>query len=120
NAFGDRNTEIADGIAHYLNSLEGDWVAQFFGPPNMYVSFPTIPFLATNFEEDVTLFDVPEGSIPLHDQSAAKQTYLFLPERYQEIEQLRAIHPAGKEQTFSGYYADPLFYVYEVSGSPQK
>ncbi|MFN2160674.1 MAG: glycosyltransferase family 39 protein [Candidatus Promineifilaceae bacterium] len=120
NAFGDRNTEIADGIAHYLNSLEGDWVAQFFGPPNMYVSFPTIPFLATDFEEDVTLFDVPEGSIPLHDQSAAKQTYLFLPERYQEIEQLRAIHPAGKEQTFSGYYADPLFYVYEVSGSPQK
>ena len=118
NAFGDRNTEIADGIAHYLNSLEGDWVAQFYGPPGMYVSFPTIPFLATEFEEDVNLFDVPQGSIPLHDQNAAKQTYLFLPERYQEIEQLRAVHPAGNEQKFSGYYADPLFYVYEVNGSP--
>jgi hypothetical protein len=116
--FGDRNTEIADGIAHYLNSLEGDWVAQFFGPPGMYVSFPTIPFLATEFEEEINLFDVPEGNMPLHDRAAVNQAYIFLPERYQEIEQLRAIYPAGEEQTYSGYYADPLFYVYEVDGNP--
>ena len=115
--FGDRNTEIADGMSHYLNSLEGEWVAQLYGPPGMYVSFPTIPFLAGEFEEDVNLFDVPEGSIPLHDHAAPNRTFLFLPERYNEIEQLRAAYPSGEEKIFSGYYADPLFYVYEVNGS---
>lgn len=117
--YGDRNTEIADGVAQYLSSLDGDWVAQFYGPPAMYVSFPTIPFLAgERFEEKVNLFDVPEGSIPLHDDVASNKSFIFIPERYGEIEQLRAIYPSGQERMISGYYADPLFYVFEVRGDP--
>jgi hypothetical protein len=117
--YGDRNTEIADGVAQYLSSLDGDWVAQFYGPPAMYVSFPTIPFLAgEQFEEKMNLFDVPEGSIPLQDDVASNKSFLFIPERYGEIEQLRAIYPSGQERMISGYYADPLFYVFEVRGDP--
>lgn len=117
-SFGDRNTEIADGAARYLNSLQGDWVAHFFGPPGMYVDFPTIPFLANDFEKGVNLFDVPEAGAPLSGYEMRDQSFLILPERYNEIEQLRATYPSGQERLFSGYYADPLFYVYEVGGNP--
>lgn len=117
-SFGDRNTEIADGMAKHLSNLQGDWVAQFYGPPGMYVSFPTIPFLANEFEEGVNLFDVPQAGAPLSGYEADNQVFFFLPERLSELEQLRATYPSGSEQRFSGYYADPLFYVYEVSGHP--
>ncbi len=116
--FGDRNTEVANDMAIYLNSLQGDWVAHFFGPPSMYVGFPTIPFLATQFEENINLFDVPEGGVPLPGYENRNQTFLFLPERYNELEQVRAAYPLGREQSVSGYYADPLFYVYEVRENP--
>lgn len=116
--FGDRNTEIADSVVEYLNSLQGDWVAHFYGPPGMYVDFPTIPFLANDFEKGVNLFDVPEAGPPLSGYEMGNQSFLFLPERYNEIEPLRSTYPSGQEQTFSGYYADPLFYVYEVRANP--
>jgi hypothetical protein len=116
--FADRNTEIADQMATYLAGLEGEWVAHFYGPPAMYVSFPTIPFLAGNFEEGINLFNVAEAGTPESMSDAPNKSYLFLPERYGEIEQLRAEHPAGSEHIFSGYYADPLFYVYEVRDNP--
>ncbi len=116
--FGDRNTEIADGIANYLNTLDGEWVAHFYGPPAMYSGFPTIPFLAGDFEQGLNLFDVPEAGTPEPGYETGRQTFLFLPERYNEVEQIRALYPFGKEQRFSGYYADPLFYVYEVEANP--
>ncbi|MFL7839390.1 MAG: glycosyltransferase family 39 protein [Candidatus Promineifilaceae bacterium] len=115
--FGDRNTEIADGVAKYLNNLDGQWIAQFYGPPAMYVDFPTILFLAQNFKEGQNLFNVPEDGGPLTGQEMNNQSFIFLPERQNEIEQLRTLFPSGQERFFSGYYADPLFYVYEVSGS---
>jgi 4-amino-4-deoxy-L-arabinose transferase-like glycosyltransferase len=117
--FADRNTEIADRMAAYLNGLEGDWSAHFYGPPSMYVDFPTIPFLARNFVKGDNLFDVPEGGLQLPLPEGGNETFLFLPERYGELEPLRAAHPAGTERSISGgYYADPLFYVYEIRDMP--
>jgi len=115
--FGDRNTEIADSVAKYLNSLDGQWVAQFYGPPSMYVDFPTIPFLVRDFKESVNLFNVPEAGSPLAASDTVNQSFIFLPERYNEIEPLRVLFPSGQAQSIPGYYADPLFYVYEVRGS---
>jgi SAM-dependent methyltransferase/4-amino-4-deoxy-L-arabinose transferase-like glycosyltransferase len=115
--FGDRNTEIADSVAKYLNSLDGQWIAQFYGPPGMYVNFPTIPFLAPDFEEGINLFNVPEAGEPLTQHGEYNQSFIFLPERYNEIGQLRTLYASGEEHLFSGYYADPLFYVYEVNGN---
>jgi hypothetical protein len=115
--FGDRNTEIADSVAKYLNSLDGQWIAQFYGPPGMYVDFPTIPFLVRDFEENVNLFNVPDSGGPLAAAETVNQSFIFLPERYNEIEPLRALFPSGQSHSIPGYYADPLFYVYEVRGS---
>jgi hypothetical protein len=115
--FGDRNTEIADGVAEYLNSLDGQWVAHFYGPPLMYVDFPTIPFLARDFTEGFNLFNVPEAGSPINGYESTNQSFIFLPERYGEIERLRSTYPLGREKSFSGYYADQLFYVFEVSGN---
>ena len=113
--FGDRNTEIANDMALYLNELDGEWIAQFYGPPAMYTGFPTIPFLSgDDFKEGVNLFDVPEGGPPASGFDTTNEVFIFLPERYGELQNLRDKYPSGQERAFSGYYADPLFYVYEV------
>lgn len=117
--FADRNTEIADRMAAYLNNLEGDWSAYFYGPPSMYIDFPTIPFLARDFVKGDNLFDVPESGLSLPLPEGANETFLFLPERYGELEPLRAAYPTGTERSIGGgYYADPLFYVYEIRDLP--
>lgn len=115
--FGDRNTEIADGVADYLNSLDGQWVAHFYGPPVMFADFPTIPFLARDFTEGFNLFNVPESGSPKTGYESSNQSFIFLPERYNEIEQIRSTYPSGQEKSFPGYYADQLFYVFEVNGN---
>ena len=113
--FADRNTEIADAIANYLNSLDGDWSAYFYGPPSMYVDFPTIPFLANTYQKNENLFDItePNAELPLTDST--NHTFIYLPERYDEIAVAKLDFPSGKEMKFDGYYSEPLFHVYEVT-----
>jgi SAM-dependent methyltransferase/4-amino-4-deoxy-L-arabinose transferase-like glycosyltransferase len=112
--FGDRNTEIADAMASYLNSLEGDWSAYFYGPPSMYVDFPTIPFLADTFQKDMNLFDIlePDAELPITD--SPNHVFIYLPERYDELAIAKFEYPSGQEQIIDGYYSTPLFHVYEV------
>jgi hypothetical protein len=112
--FGDRNTEIADAMTTYLNSLEGDWSAYFYGPPSMYVDFPTIPFLASAFQKDMNLFDIaePDAELPITD--SPNLVFIYLPERYDESATAKFEYPAGRERMIDGYYATPLFHVYEV------
>jgi hypothetical protein len=112
--FGDRNTEIADNMAHYLNSLDGDWAAYFYGPPNMYVGFPTSPFLVQDFQENINLFDVPPETPILPPSPAANRVFIFLPERFEEATTVQNQFPGGELHTFSGFHADPLFHVYEL------
>jgi hypothetical protein len=114
-SFGDRNTEIANDMSNYLNSLEGDWAAYFYGPPNMYVSFPTIPFLVQNFREGVNLFDVPPDVPALPLTAAPNQVFIFLPERFNETAVVQSEFPGGELKTFTGFHADPLFYAYELA-----
>ncbi|MEJ2748014.1 MAG: methyltransferase domain-containing protein, partial [Anaerolineae bacterium] len=115
-SFADRNTEIANGMADYLNDLGSDWTAYFYGPPSMYVGFPTIPFLVQDFTQGYNLFDVnppPENTLP--PAPTPKRTFIFLPERSEELEQVRGMFANGRLQIVPGFHADPLFYVYEVT-----
>lgn len=115
NRFGDRNTEAAYEIAEYLNTLEGQWTAYFHGAPTMYVSFPTIPFLATHFDAQKNLFDVEDpGEVPPAQDSAGNKTFIYLPERSEEVNVTARRFPGGRFRTFEGRLANPLFYAYEV------
>ncbi len=116
--FADRNTEVANDMANYLNSLDGDWSAYFYGPPSMYVGFSTIPFLVQDFQEGNNLFDVLEPGEDMPLSESQNLTFIFLPERYDEIEETKAAYPDGQEQIFEGYYANPLFHVYEIRHEP--
>ena len=118
--FGDRNTEIADNMSHYLNALGGDeWVAYFYGPPSMYVGFPTIPFLAQDFYQGLNLFDVPPEGGPLPDSPAPNQVFIFLPERSGELQGVQNQFPGGEVKTFAGFHSDPLFYAYELPAATE-
>ena len=115
NRFGDRNSEIAARMSDYLNTLEGDnWAAYFHGPPAMYMEFPTITFLATEFRPNVNLFDVVAPGVPTVLPAAQNLVFIFLPERSLEVQEVQAAFPDGELTTFDGVYANPLFYAYEV------
>jgi hypothetical protein len=111
--FGDRNTELAYRMAAYLQTLPEDTVAYFHGPPIMYVDFPTITFLATDYQAGVNLFNVEAPAAPLPVEGGLL-TFIYVPERSGELEDTRERMPGGTAQTFSGFLADPLFYSYEV------
>lgn len=115
--FGDRNTEVAAVMAEYLNELDGDWAAYFFGPPSMYVGFPTIPYLVTDFRTGENLFDVEEPTADLQPTQAASRVFIYLPEREGELAAIEAQYPGGTLRRFDGYYAQPLFLAYEVTGA---
>ncbi len=112
--FGDRNTEIAQGVADYLNSLNGaNASAYFYGPPVMYINFPTIPFLVTEFQANQNLFDVAE-STGSPTPSSQNVSFIFLPERAGEIDAVEEMYPNGRAYSLPGHHANPLFYIYEV------
>ncbi len=110
--FGDRNTEIADRVAAYLQTLPADTVAYFHGPPVMYADFPTIPFLAPRFRLGENLFNVEEPDAPLPVESGPL-VFIYIPERSGELADTQARWPDGQVRFFSGHYSDPLFYAYE-------
>ncbi|MCA9933691.1 MAG: glycosyltransferase family 39 protein, partial [Anaerolineales bacterium] len=115
NQFADRNTEVANDIANYLNTLGADWTAYFYGPPQMYVDFPNITFLAQDFHKNENLFDVspaPDDALP--PVSSARQVFVFLPERANEMTAVQSLYPGGEVRVFDGRYANPLFYSYEI------
>ncbi len=115
NSFADRNTEIAHRIADYLNTLDGSWSVYFYGPPSMYVDFPTIPFLARSFQKGQNLFDVvPTEQAFLPVANTTNVALLFLPERAAEATALQTMYPGGQWRVFSGRFADPLFYSLEI------
>lgn len=113
--FGDRNTEIAYEMAVYLNSLEGEWTAYFYGPPTMYVGFPTIPFLATDFRENNNLFNVEDPNLPIQPLNPdSNLVFIYLPERVAEMSITQQSYPAGQFKNFEGQLVSPLFFAYEV------
>lgn len=114
--FGDRNTEVAFEMGRYLENLDGEWTAYFHGPPAMYVDFPTISFLASEFRPSQNLYNVfePEEPLPTPQQPGDNLIFIYLPERSGEMAHTAQVYPGGQERTFAGVFANPLFYTYEV------
>jgi hypothetical protein len=108
---------VAYETAVYLDDLGEDWTAYFYGPPAIYVSFPTIPFLVSDtFQAGHNLFDVPPA--PENDLPPAptrQRVYIFLPERSEELEPIQMAYPEGELRRVDGRYASPLFLAYEVA-----
>ncbi len=116
NRFADRNTEIAYNIATYLQSLSEPHTAYLYGPPTLYADFPTIPFLAPNFQADLNLYNVLEPGAELQEprQPDSDLLFLFLPERAGELAAVQEQYPAGDFQTFENNQGIPLFLAYRV------
>jgi hypothetical protein len=115
NQFADTNTEVAYELATHLNELEGDWTAYLFGPPILYIDFPTLPFLLTDFEAGVNLFNVESPEAVLPDAPTENLVFIFLPQREVELAAIQNQYPGGSRLQFDGFYATPLFITYEVS-----
>lgn len=111
--YGGLNTEVADTMGRYLNTLGPGYRCFFFGPPRMYHSFATIPYLAQN----VPIIDAPEE--PSADlswiQGAGTPVFCFLPERLGELDQVKVLCPQGILRQFSDARGEALFYAYEVA-----
>lgn len=111
--FADTNTEVAYELTTYLNELEGEWTAYLYGPPILFIDFPTLPFLLTNFQAGANLFNVESIEAQLAPAPTANQIFIFLPQREAELAAVQAQFPGGERKQFDGYYASPLFIVYE-------
>ena len=111
--FADTNTETAYEVATYLNSLEGDWTAYLYGPPILFIDFPTFPYLLDDFQAGANLFNAEAGTA-VPPAPTANQIYIFLPQHEAEFTAVQAQFPGGERKLFSGYYASPLFITYEV------
>ncbi|MEM7799696.1 MAG: methyltransferase domain-containing protein [Chloroflexota bacterium] len=118
--FGDRNTEIAHRVADYLNTLDSssNHVVYFHAEPAMYASFPTLPFLAPQFENGIDLIDVPllNGNPHPFAGNSGPLTVILLPERANDRESVEAAFPGITLQSeVSGEFQNPLFYIYELN-----
>jgi hypothetical protein len=113
NQFADTNTEIAYELTTYLNNLQGDWTAYLFGPPILYIDFPTLPFLLTDFQAGANLFNVELPETPLAPAPTANQLFIFLPQRAAELAGVQRQFPGGTSQQVNGHYASPLFTIYQ-------
>ena len=112
--YGDRNTEIAHQAAEYLNTLESQWTVYFHGPPSMYSSFPTFPYLVQKWDTDIHMIDVPEGDALPDAAGYGNTAFILLPERIDELAIIQSAYPNGTTREASGWHADPLFYSYEL------
>lgn len=109
--FGDRNTEIGFATATYLNTLEGDWTVYFHGPPQVYTTFSTIPFLATEFDAGVNLFDFVADSPPPLAQTS-NVAHIFTPDHFDNIPLIQQQLPAGNIQQIEGFHNNPIIVTY--------
>ena len=112
---GGLNTEVATEIAAYLHRQEDPaQEVYFFGFPRMgYTSLSTIPYINPQMEG----IDVPAPlQAPPEWPLSQAAIFIFLPERSQELDFVRAAYPQGRYEAF--YRArglqELLFVAYEV------
>jgi hypothetical protein len=127
--YGNPTAETATVFAHYVHngSMAGRFVSDvetdpaqdgkpfvyFYGPPFLYYDFGTIEFIAR---------DVPGRNVPPKDeepelltQVSGPTVFLVLPERLDELPDIKARHPYGQLFEFhSDANGRLLFVVYEV------
>lgn len=113
NQFADTNTEVAFEIANTLNELNGEWTAYLFGPPILYIDFPTLPFLLTNFQAGANLFNVGMDETTVPPAPTENRVFIFLPQREEELDEIMRQYPNGTQESVDGQYTSPLFTLYK-------
>lgn len=118
NSFGGLNTEVGTELGKYLQPRDEDVQVYFFGPPRMYIGFPSIIFLAPD-AAGVNVFE----PIGFPDQLPALQEgrtplFVFLPERTAELNVVRSRFPEGQVREVVARSEDVQLYVlYEPTGA---
>ena len=118
NQFADTNTEVAFEMANRLNDLDGDWTAYLYGPPVLYVDFPTLPYLLTDFQAGANFFNVDSAESALPPAPTQNKVFIFLPQRLEEMTAVQQQFPGGTTVRVDGQYAAPLFTYYVSQSQP--
>jgi hypothetical protein len=112
---GGLNTQVATEVAYYLRDHpEPAQDVYFFGFPRMgYYSLSTIPYLAPQMRGEDVLEPLTAAPSWVLDSPSI---FVFLPERLNELELVRAVHPTGNYREFLAPDGTLLFAAYEVTG----
>lgn len=116
--YGNYNAVVATSLGKYArDELDPNWRIYFFGPPRMYVTFGSIPYIAPEVEgvDFVEPLDAPldRNQIP-PDKHAV---FVFLPERLGELDLVRETFPDGELEQIAPpppYTDQTLYVVYRV------
>jgi 4-amino-4-deoxy-L-arabinose transferase-like glycosyltransferase len=110
--FGDTNTEIAQKVADYLNTIEDTPSVYFCGPPRMgYYTHSSIQYLAPHATgEDI----IEPLQNPPEDLGVGTVVYVFLPERIDELDFVKVAYPHGEELEYVGRNDEQLFTTYLI------
>jgi 4-amino-4-deoxy-L-arabinose transferase-like glycosyltransferase len=112
-AFGDRDSEIADRVARLMVALGPEYKPYFLGAPYIALgNFNSVRFLAP----DADWVDVVES--PPSDWRFVRQgcgaLFILAQERTGEVRLLRERFPGGEERQVIGRDGEPLFTFYRV------
>jgi len=107
--YGNPNAEVATELGLHLAQNKNDAMVYFHAPPFMYWDFGTLRFLARDVEgADVPPVDEGDPPLPNPGQSAR---FIFLPERLDELETIRARYPRGEVNPVRSKADGRLLYV---------
>lgn len=108
--FGDLRTRTAHHLGIWARELEPSHQVYFFGAPQVtYIGFPSIPFLAPRARIQDVIEPI-ENSPPVESDS----TFVFVPQRADELAIIAAAHPDGRRWEMSDDQGRLLFVAYEV------
>lgn len=110
NRFGDIKTRAAHHLGVWARGLEAGHQVFFFGAPVMtYRGFPSIAFLAPDADIHDVLEPI-ESPLPIK----AASTFVFVPQRLEELDIIAAAHPNGRRWTETDNQGRLLFVAYEI------
>jgi hypothetical protein len=110
NRFGDVKTHAAHHLGVWARGLEAGHQVFFFGAPVMtYRGFPSIAFLAPDADIHDVLEPI-ESPLPIK----AASTFIFVPQRLEELDIIAAAHPDGRRWTELDSQGRLLFVAYEI------
>jgi 4-amino-4-deoxy-L-arabinose transferase-like glycosyltransferase len=111
--YGSENGETATMIGYYLQTLDADYHAYFFGAPRIYWSFGTMTFLAPRIPgQDVT---EPLTAPPDFVDTAHSAVFILLPERSGELVWIEQAFPGGQLEEFRDTSGRLRFTAYELA-----
>jgi len=108
---------IATDIGNYLNNQAGQSYAYMFTPPNIYLNYGTIKFMASD-PPGIDVIDPLTSVTALPELPAGlRPVFIFIPERLNELEVVKERYPNGKLWEYSRLpnTEQKYLYVYKPS-----